>query len=287
MEQDEMDTSRWVGERLSSLDPPADWQPDSSAAFARLRRRDTPRRHRLWLWVSVTATALAACTVILLTSAPRACANPLGCSQPTPSVPSPSPAPPPAPAPSPVARPPHRPAPVLKPNFKESGSPTAPITCELYTDFECPYCATFYLDTVPQLVSGYVETGKVRLIHRDFPLSNHRFARLAARYANAAGEEGYYQVAANKLFRTQAVWSTDGDIDGQLAKVVPPAAMQRVRALVESGPAADDSVEADEALARQNHVDRTPTLVCNRQSISGHIEFSQLQGYLDPLLARQ
>jgi protein-disulfide isomerase len=279
MEQDEMDNSRWVDQRLSSLDPPADWQPDSSAAFARLRRRDTPRRHRLWVWVSVTATALAACAVILLTSAPRACANPLGCSQPTQSVPSPEP--------SPVARPAHRPAPAPKPNFKESGSPTAPVTCELYTDFECPYCATFYLDTVPQLVAGYVETGKVRLIHRDFPLSSHRFARLAARYANAAGEEGYYQAAANKLFRTQAVWSTDGDIDGQLAKVLPPAPMQRVRALIESGPAADDSVKADEALALENHVDRTPTLVCNRQAISGHIDFSQLQAYLDPLLARQ
>ena len=37
---------------------------------------------------------------------------------------------------------------------------------------------------MPQLVARYIDTGKVRLIHRDFPLSRHRYARMAARYAN-------------------------------------------------------------------------------------------------------
>jgi protein-disulfide isomerase len=172
------------------------------------------------------------------------------------------------------------------PNFKEEGSPTAPVICDLYTDYECPYCARFYLETVPQLVAAYVDTGKIRLIHRDFPLARHRYARLAALYANAAGEAGYYQAAATKLFRTQEVWSVDGEIGREVAQVMPPAEMERVRASVEHERASDDSLAADEAMARDNHIEQTPTLVCNRQTLAGHLTFSEIQASLDLLLER-
>jgi protein-disulfide isomerase len=175
---------------------------------------------------------------------------------------------------------------VSSPRFKESGSPTAPVTCELYTDYECPHCAIFYLETMPQLTARYVDTGKMRLIHRDFPLARHRYARLAARYADAAGEAGYYQTVANRLFRTQAVWSADGDIDGQVARVVPAAAMEKVRTLLRDDPAIDNSVTADEALAVKNHVERTPTLLCNGKIIGPDLSFSRITASLDPLLAR-
>ena len=285
-----MDVSRWVDERLSSLDPPGNWRPDSSAGLARLRRRETPGRRLWWLWATLSATAAGACAVLLLLSTPPACANPLGCSQPArprSAQPVPSPATEPEPAAIPVMAPPYATVAAAKTSFKESGSPSAPIVCDLYTDFECPYCAIFYLETVPQLAAGYVNTGKVRLIHRDFPLAHHHYARLAALYANAAGELGYYREAATKLFRTQEVWSADGDVDGQVAQAIPPADMEKVRALVKHSGALEDSVRADESLARENHVNRTPTLVCNRQALAGNLSFSRIQQYLDPLLNGQ
>ena len=288
-----MDVSRWVDDRLSSLDPPGNWRPDSSAAFGKLRRRDgavaPSRGHRLWLWATLSATAAAAFAVLLLLiSAPPACANPLGCSQPVQPAPrAPSAVAPPGPGPSSAVARPHRSVPARKPNFKETGSPTAPVACQLYSDYECPHCASFHLEILPQLVARYVDTGKVRLLHRDFPLSSHRYARMAARYANAAGEAGYYREAATRLFRTQAVWSGDGDIDGQLAQVVPPAAMEKVRTLIQSEPGGDDSLPADEAMARENHIDRTPTLVCNREVIAGNLSFSEIQVRLDQLLAQR
>src|ERR1035438_10398828 len=104
MEHDEMDVNRWVDHRLSSLAPPADWRPDSSAAMARLRQRDyRAGRRRWWLWATVSATAAAAaCIGFLLLSIPPACANPLGCTQ--------HPPPPPAPAVTPPAALPVAPA---------------------------------------------------------------------------------------------------------------------------------------------------------------------------------
>jgi len=277
-----MDVNRWVDERLRSLDPPAEWRPNSPAAFAQLRRRSTPTRRRWWLWATLSATAAAGGAVLLLlSSAPTACANPLGCAPSTPMRPTPSPAVALGPASAgSIAR-------DRKPGFKESGSPTAPVTCELYTDFECPHCATFYLETAPQFVARYVDTGKVRLIHRDFPLARHRYARVAARYANAAGQAGYYQAVANRLFRTQAVWSADGNIDEQVARVVPAAAMDKVRALVRDDPAVENSVAADEAQARENRIDRTPTLLCNGQIIGPNLSFGTIEASLDPLVVQR
>src|ERR1700712_5429954 len=60
-------------------------------------------------------------------------------------------------------------------NFKESGSPTAPITIEVYTDYECPACRELFLNTLPPLTTDCVATGKVRLIHRDYPLPQHQY----------------------------------------------------------------------------------------------------------------
>ena len=278
-----MDLSRWVEDRLSSLDPPAGWRPDSSAALAQLRRRDAPLRRGWWLWATVSATAAAACAVWLLVSTPTVCANPLGCSQPVrrtePARPAPLAATTPAPATSPAVD--------IKSNFKESGSAKAPVTCELYTDYECPHCATFYLETVPQLSARYVETGKVRLIHRDFPLAGHRYARLAARYADAAGQAGYYQAVVNRLFRTQAVWSADGDVDGQVARAVPAAAMEKVRTLARSDMAVENLVATDEAQARDKHIDRTPTLLCNGRKLGPELSLVQVEASLDPMVARR
>ncbi len=279
-----MDVKRWVDERMSSLDPAGDWQPDSSAAFAQLRRRAAPTRRRWWLWATLSATAAAGCAVLLLITAPSACANPLGCSPGALSEHG-------RPALAPVRVDPAVPTGIemreRKPSYKESGSASAPVTCELYTDYECPHCATFFLETLPQLASRYVETGKVRLIHRDFPLPNHRYARLAALYADAAGEAGYYRAVANKLFRTQLVWSTDGDVDGQVAKVVPATAMETVRAQVRDDPSIGNAVAEDEAQAREKHIERTPTLLCNGQAIGPNLSFGQIEASLDAMVLQR
>ena len=75
------------------------------------------------------------------------------------------------------------PAPVAG-NYKEMGSANAPITLEVYADYECPSCGEFFRNIVPDLVAQYVRTGKIKFSHRDFPLVTlHQHAQLAARYA--------------------------------------------------------------------------------------------------------
>jgi len=177
-------------------------------------------------------------------------------------------------------------------NFKVAGSPTAPLTLEVYADYECPHCMHFYQDVVPLVIDQYVKTGKVRLVHRDFPLQGHQYARIAAKYANAAGQLGMYDVVVNQIFKTQGEWSQNGNIDGEVAKVVPPGTMQKIRELVKSDTHLDDTVNADMAQGTSDRLNQTPTLVIvnnktgNRQKIDGPLPFGILKSYLDQLLAK-
>ena len=182
----------------------------------------------------------------------------------------------------------------LQTNYKEVGSPTAPLTFEAYTDYECPHCAIFFREIVPQIMAQYVQTGKIRFVHRDFPLVQiHQYAQLAARYANAGGEIGQYDVVVNQIFQTQAAWTANGNIDGEVAKVLPPGAMQKVRELVKSDPNLDDSIKKDVNMAMNvDHVPSTPTVVIvskggKREVISTVLPFNTWKAYLDEKLAKQ
>jgi protein-disulfide isomerase len=174
-------------------------------------------------------------------------------------------------------------------NFKESGSPNAPVTIEVYADYECPHCRAFYLEVLPPLIAEFVKTGKVRLIHRDFPLPSQSSAKLAARYANAAGHIGRYDVVATQIFQTQPDWSQNGNVDGAVAKVLSPSEMETVRSLVKDDPTLDDTVKQDvEAGVKKDHLTATPTIVIaykgKRDVIAGDVEYEILKSYINAKL---
>jgi protein-disulfide isomerase len=174
-------------------------------------------------------------------------------------------------------------------NFKESGSPTAPITIEIYTDYECPACRALYMDTLPSLNQDFVATGKVHLLHRDYPLPQHQYSRLATRYANAAGAIGKYDLVANQIFVTQPEWAQNGNVDAAVAKVLAPADLEKVRAMVKTDSHLDDSVTQDVAMGNnQDHLTQTPTIVIvakgKRDVIAGGMPYSILKQYLDQKL---
>src|SRR5437870_5714132 len=82
----------------------------------------------------------------------------------------------------PVARPaPQAPDPLAA---RTKGSSGAPITVYEMSDFQCPYCREFALNTMPKLERQYIRTGKVRFIYINLPLINvHKNAAAAAQAA--------------------------------------------------------------------------------------------------------
>jgi protein-disulfide isomerase len=69
------------------------------------------------------------------------------------------------------------------------GDPDAPVTIVEYSDFECPFCARFYSDTLSQIEAQYIDTGVVKLAYKHFPLSFHPNAQKAGEAFECAADQ--------------------------------------------------------------------------------------------------
>lgn len=83
------------------------------------------------------------------------------------------------------------------------GSENAPIVIIEYSDYQCPFCRTWVEASKAQLQREYIDTGKVRLIWKDFPLNFHPMAETYSNAARCAGEQGKYWQMHDTIFSEQ------------------------------------------------------------------------------------
>ncbi len=171
---------------------------------------------------------------------------------------------------------------------KAMGSATAPMTIELFSDFQCPHCKEFHDETLPLLIADYVSTGKVYLVRHYF-LLKFPYSRLSATYACAAEKIGKYNEVSDILFKTQRNWGQTGNVDAVVSSVLSPADAQKVRTLAKD-PSIIAEIEKDTALGTSESVRETPTMIIihngQRQPIAGVISYPILKMYLDKVLTR-
>jgi protein-disulfide isomerase len=85
------------------------------------------------------------------------------------------------------------------------GPAAAPVTLELFADFQCPQCAR----TEPMVKAIKSEYGdKLRVVFRHFPMEKHENAILAACAAEAAARQKHFWEMADALYRTQWMWES-------------------------------------------------------------------------------
>ncbi len=87
------------------------------------------------------------------------------------------------------------------------GNRQAPLTLLEYSDFTCGYCEKFFRETWPILFSEYVQTGKLRLVYRDYPRAPSGPGVDTARAARCAGEQGRYWAMHDRLFASRDKFS--------------------------------------------------------------------------------
>lgn len=91
---------------------------------------------------------------------------------------------------------------------RSKGSPAAPLTVFEISDFQCPYCRRHALEALPGIARDYIETGKVRWIFLNFPLTQlHPNASPAAEFALCAAKLNRFWPVHDLLFAHQAKWS--------------------------------------------------------------------------------
>lgn len=88
------------------------------------------------------------------------------------------------------------------------GNENAPVTIIEFSDFECPFCASFFKDTLPQIRSEYVETGKVKIYFRHQPLPFHPQAKPLAIASECANDQGSFWQMHDKIFENSASVAT-------------------------------------------------------------------------------
>jgi protein-disulfide isomerase len=144
------------------------------------------------------------------------------------------------------------------------GKPDAPNTLIDYASFTCPFCAQFYIAVMPTLRKEWIDTGKLRLIHRHFPMDV--VATRASQLAECAGPERFFE-RVDLLFRSQVEWLTAGDPQAEMVRVL---AKDGLTADLAQACFADDKaldkVLADVQSGQALGVRQTPTLFINDQN---------------------
>ena len=104
------------------------------------------------------------------------------------------------------------------------GNPDAPITIVEYASLTCPHCAHFTNDVLPELKKKWIDTGKAKLVLRDYPLDEP--ALRAAMIARCAPPDRFYAYT-DMFFGAQDKWVTARDYRDALARLVKLGGMSR------------------------------------------------------------
>lgn len=169
---------------------------------------------------------------------------------------------------------------------KSFGNKNAPVVMEIYSDFQCPACKQLFLTTTQRVMDNYVNTGKIFMVHRDFPLPMHAYSRVAASYSRAACHVGKCEEVEQALFQNQEKWEANGDVKGTVAAVLSPADMKKVQALVDSK-SLEPLIDKDRQLGMAVPVNQTPTTVLHTKDgqtipFAGFVSYDVLKsGLLD------
>lgn len=148
------------------------------------------------------------------------------------------------------------------------GKEDAPVTIYEYSSLTCPHCADFHAETLPDLKKTYFDTGRAKLVFRDFPLDP--LALAGALIARCAPEAVYFKLL-DILFAKQGDWARAAN---------PVEALKQYGRLSGMSDAAldaclknEDLLKAIQSVQTQANerlgIDSTPSFVINGEVVAG------------------
>lgn len=162
------------------------------------------------------------------------------------------------------------------------GDKNAPITMVEFSDYECPFCKRYFDQTYAQIKTNYVDTGKMKVVFRDLPLSFHDpMATKEAIAANCAREQGgdtaYYKIH-DEMFKQTTSNGTGLSVD-KLYAIASTLGLNadNFKTCLDTEKYKDE-VAKDLADAGTAGADGTPTFFIGKSDPSGTIEATRLVG---------
>ncbi len=166
------------------------------------------------------------------------------------------------------------------------GADSAPVEVIEYADYQCPACQQFAMVEWPYVRDRLVQTGKVKWVFKDFPLSQHPWAPLAAHAAACGAEQDQdkFWVFHDAIFRTQPEWSPSRDAGRIFRREAERAGLDVggydgcMKSLKYSG-RIQASAQAGNALG----VNSTPSFVIGGRLYGGMLAYDQIRALVDSL----
>lgn len=174
----------------------------------------------------------------------------------------------------------------LNSNDHVLGLTNAKITIIEYSDFQCPFCRTFWSQTFPQLKKEYIDTGKILFAYRHYPLDFHPQAMISAKASECASETGKFWQMHDKLFAEQEKQGS-GTIQFTTADIKKWASQIGLSSGFNSCLDSDkysEKIKSDTATGTQAGVSGTPTFFINNQKIVGAQPYASFKAAIDSAL---
>jgi protein-disulfide isomerase len=155
------------------------------------------------------------------------------------------------------------------------GSPKAPVQLVVYASASCPHCAHWWTTELPQVRKTFIDTGKVRLVFREFLTPPEAFA--AAGFILSRRIPGKYFEVLTTVFQKQAdIYRTEQLYEGLAAIGKQYGLTDEQFKATMSDAAALKAVNERNAKAIDDGVESTPTFYVNGAPIVGDIGFAAL-----------
>jgi protein-disulfide isomerase len=173
----------------------------------------------------------------------------------------------------------------VTPDDRILGNPDAPITIVEYASLTCPHCAHFENDVLPELKKKWIDTGKAKLVLRDFPLDEP--ALRAAMIARCAPPDRYYAYI-DTFFAAQDKWMMARDYREALARLVKLGGMSKDEfdKCLKNTALENKIVEGRLTASKQLDVNSTPTFFINGNKFTGAPTVEEFDKALSGLSAK-
>ncbi|OKL42524.1 DsbA family protein [Pseudovibrio exalbescens] len=163
---------------------------------------------------------------------------------------------------------------------KALGQEDAPVTVVEYASMTCGHCANFHRQTYKEFKEKYIDTGKVRMIFREFPLDT--VAAAASMLARCAPEDKYFDVVS-LMFEQQRNWAfTDNPYNALLNMGKQIGFTEdEVKACLTNQEILDGVTASRDHASKALSVDSTPTFFINGEKVSGALSIEEISEYVE------
>lgn len=165
------------------------------------------------------------------------------------------------------------------------GDENAPLTVIEYASFTCPHCANFHKDTFKKLKQNYIDTGKIKFVHREVYFD--QFGLWAGMVARCGGDERYFGLV-DLIYSGQKDWIADGSpttIVANLKKLGRTAGMtdEQMDVCLQDENSARSLVAAYQQNAGADEITGTPSFIIDGTKYS-NMSYSDFAAILDEKL---